>query len=91
MTFLSWLEKLDIVFCLIWFIVSPEPPPLAAAGLLAEIELNTYWAVVVFKFWFTNLICDVSIFVIEFADELDATPPPVLYLTVKVVFDGAIP
>ena len=38
-----------------------------------------------------NVIPDVLIVVKSFAGTFAETPPPVKYLTVKVVFEGAIP
>jgi hypothetical protein len=82
---------LDIVFCLISSILSPSCPPLAAFSLLEATELNIYCAVVEFRLFFKNLIVLVFNVVKLFAVTLDSTPPPVKYLTVKVVLEGAIP
>jgi hypothetical protein len=59
--------------------------------LLEATELNIYWAVVEFKLFFRNLIAPVLSKVKSLALTLDPTPPPVKYLTVKVVLEGAIP
>jgi len=47
--------------------------------------------VVLVKPEFKNLTVEESIIFKEFAFILEETPPPDKYLTVKVVFDGAIP
>ena len=55
-------------------------------------ELKTKSAVVeLFNPGFKNLTAEESITFKEFAFILEETPPPVKYLTVKVVFDGAVP
>ena len=72
--------------------MSPPPPPLAAIGLFAAKELKTKSAVEeLFKLGFKNLTDVESIVFRVFASILEITPPPVKYLTVKVVLDGAIP
>ena len=83
---------MDKEFCLTSSILSPSWPPLAAIGLLTAIESKQNWANVVFEILaFTKFIVAVSIFPKVLASTLDWIPPPVKYLTVNVVFEGAIP
>ena len=83
---------MDNEFCLISSIVSPPPPPLAAIGLFVAKELKTKSAVEeLFKPGFRNLTDVESILFKVFASILEVTPPPVKYLIVKIVFEGATP
>jgi len=63
--------------------VSPSLPPNAGCGLLkfkvATLEEST------------AVVFIASIVVIELAGAFDSTPPPTIYLTVRVVLEGANP
>ena len=84
--------KLDNEFCLISSIVSPSLPPDAAIGLFTAIELNTNWAVdVLLRLPFLKKVLSVFNLFSWLASILDFTPPPVRYLTVKIVLLGAVP
>ena len=55
-------------------------------------ELNVVWAKAVFKLSVLNKTLPVFVIELnEFAGIFAPTPPPVKYLIVKVVLDGAIP
>ena len=83
---------MDNEFCLISSILSPSCPPLAAIGLLTVTESKTYCANDVLPTCeVTKEILPSPILFIWPALILAAVPPPVKYLTVKVVFEGAIP
>ena len=85
------MVKLDKEFNLICSVLSPGPPPLAALGLLVDTELKTYCPKVLSN-PLGNLIFSLFEIIFSTPDEtLDVTPPPVKYLTVKVVLLGAIP
>jgi len=79
------------VFCLICSSVSPAAPPSAAWRFVTAKELKVVLAIVEFKLEFKNLVLEVSILVKTQAAMLDSTPPPVKYLIVKVVSEGAMP
>ena len=89
MTVLNWVEKLDIVFCLNSSIESPSDPPSAACGLVTVNEAKTSLAVTGFNPVTKNLGVLLNVTKL-LAGALAVAPPPVKYLTVKVVFDGAI-
>lgn len=66
-------------------------PPLAGSGLFITIDSTA----ALYKLESkapngVNMFID-DILVIEFAETLSGIPPPTVYLTVKVVFDGALP
>jgi hypothetical protein len=58
--------------------------------LVTATELNIVWAVVASKLLFKNSMLAVKV-VKSLEGTLDCIPPPVRYLIVKVVFEGAIP
>ena len=72
--------------------VSPSPPPLAAVGLFTAKELNINCAIpVLAKFEFLKKVLLLLIVLTVLASTLAEVPPPVKYLTVKVVLLGAVP
>ena len=72
--------------------MSPSPPPLAAEGLFTANESKTNWAnVELAKPEFLNKVLVVFSWLIVLELTLADVPPPVRYLTVKVVLLGAVP
>ena len=80
------------VFCLISSSVSSERPPTAASGLFIANEFSIdVFSVGVFDGKFAMPVSTPAIVVIVLLPTFDATPPPLRYVIVSVVFDGAIP
>ena len=78
------------MFCLISLAVSPDFPPEAADGLLTVNEAKILLAVAVVKLLFKKVAVVINLLIL-FAATFELTPPPVKYLTVKVVLTGATP
>ena len=72
--------------------MSPFPPPVAGLGLFIAKESNVDWAKSGSKLSVVNKTFEVSLIIVKvLAGTFEPTPPPVKYLTVKVVFEGATP
>ena len=73
--------------------MSPSWPPVAAVILRTDNELNTYWACTGSSDVLMNLTLVLALVIVDIVppSTLAVTPPPVKYLTVNVVLDGAIP
>jgi len=67
---------------------SPGPPPNAGPGLLHASEFLAVVKTEESRPPFLGIITTLPILLITFAVLLDLIPPPTIYVTVKVVFEG---